>query len=67
MRHFLKMLITQLRDLVENGILIKNEYEEIPRRVEYHIAISRKEAITGCLKMSCGKNLYSSVTQFKNF
>lgn len=33
-----KMLITQLRELVENGVLIKNEYEEIPRRVEYHIS-----------------------------
>lgn len=33
-----KMLITQLRELVESEILIKNDYDEIPRRVEYNVS-----------------------------
>ncbi|MBP2642036.1 MAG: ytcD [Firmicutes bacterium] len=33
-----KMLITQLKELVTSGILIRNEYEKTPPRVEYHIS-----------------------------
>lgn len=33
-----KMLITQLKELEETGILIRTAFEEIPPRVEYEIA-----------------------------
>lgn len=40
-----KVLITQLRELVESGILVKNEYDEIPRRVEYEISTQYESII----------------------
>ncbi len=33
-----KMLITQLKELVESGILLKIDYNELPLRVEYSIS-----------------------------
>ncbi|WP_207424177.1 winged helix-turn-helix transcriptional regulator [Desertivirga brevis] len=40
-----KMLIQELKVLVENGLLLKHSYPEIPPRVEYTITKRGKEVL----------------------
>ncbi len=47
-----KMLITQLKELVTSGILIKTDYHELPLRVEYSIS-EKYEKIEPILDSLC--------------
>ena len=62
-----KMLITQLRELEENGLVMRKDFEEVPPRVEYSIASQYNDIIpilrslcTFANRYACNNHIYVS-------